>query len=282
MKTKLNKQTPKIEVFMPVYNAEAYLAQALNSLLKQTYQNWQLLACDDASTDQSWEILQEFAAKDNRIKIIRNRQNLGNGGTSIKLLGRLKGQFIARMDADDISLPDRFSKQIDFLQKNPEVVALGGQCLLINKKGRVFGEKKFLTEAEAVYKSMFTAIPVQYPAVMFNTALIPKGLCWYKGINSNIVDDVNLFFSLTQYGQITNLPDYILKYRIHGNNTTLIDPKKTFQLTFKQRIKAIKTYNYRPSLTGWLVNLTQLIVVSILPNKLITPLFYFTKGVKIS
>ncbi len=281
MQKVINKSPPIIDVFMPVYNAQAYLRQALNSVLKQTYPHWRLLICDDASSDHSWSIIQEFAQKDSRITAIRNRHNLGNGGTTMKMLPKLKSQYIARMDADDISMPDRFAKQIKFLQANPQVVAIGGQCLLIDKKGRVFGEKKFSTDAKDAYESMFVGVPAQYPAVMFNLKLIPKQKKWYGGI-SNIIDDVNLFFNISRFGEITNLPDYVLKYRIHGQNSTLVDPKKTFRLTFQQRLKAIKTYHYRPTIKGWLTNFAQLIVVSLVPNKLIVPLFFFTKGVKLS
>ena len=277
-----SKQCPRIDVFMPVYNAGPYLRKALDSIVNQTYQNWRLFAADDASTDNSWAILQEYAAKDKRIHIQRNKTNLKNGGTCAKLLPKCTSQYVAKMDADDISMRDRFAKQLKFLQAHPDVIAVGGQCLLIDKKGKVFGEKRFLTDPDEVYKSMFTTVPAQFPSVMFNTALAPDRRTWFLGIHNSITDDVGLFFSLSQYGKITNMPDYLLKYRIHDNNSTLVDPKTTFKLTWNQRLNAIRAYDYKPTLKAWLINFAQLIAVTIIPNRLIVPLFYWTKGAKIS
>ncbi|MBQ6154690.1 glycosyltransferase [bacterium] len=279
---KTSRSCPRIDVFLPVYNASKYLRQALDSIIAQTYTNWRLFACDDASTDNSWEILKEYAARDPRINIMRNKTNLRNGANCERLLKYCTSQYIAKMDADDISLPDRFAKQLKYLQDNPDVIAVGGQCLLIDKKGRIFGEKKFLTDPERVYQSMFTTVPAQFPAVMFNSHVAPDPKTWYIGIHHSICDDVGLFFNISRYGKITNLPDYVLKYRIHSQNSTLVDPKATFKITWKQRLDAIKTYNYKPTLRAWLTNIAQFVAVSIIPNRLIVPLFYFTKGVKIS
>jgi len=275
----MNKNMPLVSIVMPVYNASKYLPQALNSIISQSYTNWELICVDDASLDNSLSILKKFAKLDKRIKVYANNVNGGVSKTANFALSKAKGDFIARMDADDISTFDRLEKQVDFLNKNKDVVLVGGQCKLINSKGKLIGYKNFPINSKKAYKMLFTSIPVQQPSTMVNKNLLPKKFVWYdKDFNS--AEEVDLLFRLFKYGKISNLNDVILSYRIHNTNTSLVNPKKTFYLTLKSRIKAVKKYGYKPSLLSILVNLAQIVVVTILPEKYIYPLFSFVKGFK--
>ena len=113
----------KIAILMSTYNGEKYLVQAIDSILNQTYQNFEFIIIEDSSTDNSLDILEEYAKKDSRIKIIKKEKNIGIKGFIKNLnlgISIAKGKYIARMDADDISLPERFQKQVDFLEKNSD------------------------------------------------------------------------------------------------------------------------------------------------------------------
>ena len=148
---------PLVSVIMSVYNGEKYLVQAIDSILNQTYQNFEFIIIDDCSTDNSSHILQEYAKKDSRIKIIKKEKNIGIKGFIENLnlgISIAEGKYIARMDADDISLPERFQKQVTFLENNPEIFMVGAQIDFINEKNEIIGEKAGALEHEEIVKPL--------------------------------------------------------------------------------------------------------------------------------
>lgn len=273
-----NKQS-LVSIVMPVYNAGDFLMEAVESLQKQTYKNWELIAVDDCSSDNSLKILRSLAKKDKRIKVFRNKKQLGVSGTANIALSKTKGAFIARMDADDICLPHRLEKQLRFLQKHQKVVAIGGQCDLIDKDGNKIGEKRFPTDSDKVKKMIFSSIPLQQPTLMVNPKLLPQKFVWYDN-RLKTAEEVELLFKLFKYGKVSNLPDTLLQYRLHGGNISLKDPKKTFFLTLKTRFMAIFKYDYLPTFLGVIISLAQLIIVSLLPSSLICPVYALVRGIK--
>jgi len=264
---------------MPVYNAGEFLLEAIKSLQDQTYQNWELIAVDDQSTDDSWQILKRLAQNDKRIKIYRNGKNGGVVRTANLALSKIKGQFVARMDADDVSLSERLEKQVEFLQTNSDVVAVGGQCELIDKNSEIIGEKHFPTEAQNIKKMMFYSIPLQQPTLMVNQRLLPNDFVWYED-NFDVAEEVELLFKFFQYGKVCNLPEPVLQYRLHNKNISLQNPKHTFYLTFKSRLRAIFKYGYQPTIIGLLITLIQLIAVNLLPSQWIYPIYELIRGSK--
>jgi glycosyltransferase involved in cell wall biosynthesis len=135
---------PLVSVVMPVYNAEAYLKDAVESMLYQTYPAIELIIVDDHSTDNSWEILKSYKEQfPTRIKLIRTKKNLNCGGDTCANYGISKaiGKYIARMDADDIAVPNRIEKQVAYLESHPGVTLVGSQAYVINGKGETIGEK---------------------------------------------------------------------------------------------------------------------------------------------
>ena len=278
--TKNQKNLPFISIVMPVYNAAEFLDQNLSSIIKQSYQNWELIAVDDWSTDNSYKILQKYAQKDKRINVYRNGKHRGVAGAANLALARAKGQFIARMDADDVMHINRLEKQVKFLVKNPQVVAVGSQCRLINEQGKAIGVKLFPLQNKKLVDMLFCSVPIQQPAMMVNSALLPSEFEWYQ-LEYNTAEEVDLLFKFIQYGKLANLPEKLLYYRIHKQNTSLKDPKKTFYLTFLTRIRAIRKYNYSPSIKAILINMAQLFFVFILPQKWIYPVYNFLRSFKL-
>jgi len=272
-----SKQTlPLVSVVMTAYNAGKFVEQAVKSIQAQTYPNWELIIVNDGSTDNTLAIVKKIAKNDKRIKKISYAKNRGASYASNSGLAIARGVLIARMDADDIAMSDRFEKQVDFLQSNPKVIAVGGQCELIDSKGKNIGEKSFPLTNNEIYSALYQYNPVQHPTVMVNTKLLGKHKLVY---HSDVVlaHDLELLFFLAQYGELANLPDTILKYRIHNDSLSLRNPKKTFRDTIEVRSRAVKMYGYVPTMRGQMMGLLQQMIVSMLPSVIIYPLFHLIR-----
>jgi len=277
MKTKINK-SPLVTIYMPVFNAIPHLSQAIESILNQSYTNFEFIIVDDGSTDNSWKIIKSYAKKDSRIIAIKNYINLGVSLTSNIAISKAKGKFLARMDADDISFTDRLEKQVKFLIKNPKVVATGGQCIIIDEVNNIIGNKNFPTQPSKLKDMIFWAIPMQQPSMMVNLSKLPKNFVWYTP-NQSSAEEVNLMFRFMLYGQIANLEDNLLFYRHLNNSLSHKNPKDTFNLTIKSRLSAIGL-GFKPSLKAIILNLMQIIVIGLIPNNLIYEIWYRIRGVK--
>lgn len=275
----MKNKKPLVSVVMPVYNACRFLQESVKSILCQTYRNFEFIIVDDASEDSSWQIIQNLARKNKQIKIYRNSQNLGVSETVKKAISLVKGEFLARMDADDIALPQRIEKQIDYLINHKETVAVGGQCLLIDKNGGVIGEKTFPTSFSDINKYIWKFIPLQQPTLMIARHRLPKKFKYYRD-GMDTAEEVELLFKLFQYGKVENLADTVLMYRLHDKNTSLLDIRKTFLLTLLARIRGVLFYRYKPTLSGVAVTLLQTAVAILLPRKL--ALFLYSKLRKIN
>jgi glycosyltransferase involved in cell wall biosynthesis len=255
---------------MPVFNASQHLSKALESILWQTHTNWELICVNDGSTDNSLSILKTYARQDKRIKVYTNRTNRGIGYSLNKALKVAQGKFIARMDADDISFPDRLAKQLSFLDNNPKIVACGGQAEIIDPIDNIIAYKKFPTDHDVLYKMIMKVVPIQHPILMVRANIIKD----YKYLeNISTAEDVDLLFYLLSRGRISNVDSIIYKYRKVDLSNGYHNVKKTFFITFLIRINAILKYHYEPSVMGILISLFELVAISILPSKLVVKLF---------
>src|SRR4051812_26679567 len=123
--------SPTVSVLMAVYNGEQYLREAVNSILSQTFKDFEFIIIDDGSTDRSPELLASYARADSRVKLI-SRPNKGLTKSLNEGLHAARGEFVARMDGDDISLPERFERQVSYLREHPEVVLVGSRVEFID------------------------------------------------------------------------------------------------------------------------------------------------------
>ena len=170
---KLNKK-PMISVIMPAFNAQDYIKEAVDSVLNQTYQDFELIIIDDASTDGTVKIINKYLKKyPNKIKLVQVKENLNCGGdkSANEGLKVARGKFIARMDADDVADVTRFEKQINFLTANPRVFLVGSNAYVINKKGNIIGEKLEPLSSEDIYSAYFGFHPLVHPTCMFKRKL---------------------------------------------------------------------------------------------------------------
>jgi len=263
---------------MPVFNAACFLDQSISSILNQTISDFEFIIVDDASTDNSWKIIKSYAKKDNRIIAIKNKINLGASLTSNIAISQSRGKFLARMDADDISFSNRLEKQLSFLQQNNSIVAVGGQCLVIDKNDNIIGNKNFPTKSNKLKDMIFWAVPIQQPSMMINLSKLPKNFTWYQP-NQSSAEEINLMFRFMQYGQISNLTDNLLFYRHLDNSLSHKNPKDTFKLTLKSRFQALKL-GFKPSIKAIILNLMQITVITVIPNYLINEIWYRIRGIK--
>lgn len=278
----MNKHTqPLVSVIMPVYNAGGFLVESIESILNQTYRPIELIVVDDASTDNSWAIINRFKKRyPKRITALRLTKQMNKGGDACanEAFKLAKGMFIARMDADDISHPDRLTKQVAFLQDHPEVLLVGSQARVINQKGTVIGHKRVPQNHKQIYEGYFAYNPIIHPTMMVRRSLLPKHKKLYT-IRYSANNDLNTFFELLKLGRFANIPEELLDYRMHGKNDSLTYPKERFLNTLKIRLRAIGL-GYVPTVKGIVMTAIQTVAILILPEKIIVPVYLYMKGIK--
>ena len=216
---------PKVTVLMPVYNREKYLREAIDSILSQTFTNFEFLIVDDGSTDNSLEIINSYS--DSRIRLIRNSANLGISKSLNIGLSESLGDYVARMDSDDISLPNRLQIQVEFLNQNPDITVLGSHMNLIDRHGQKLEDLEYfsypLSHQEIVYAMLYSN-PLSQPSVIFNRLEVLRigGYRLLKELE-NVSEDYDLWLRLAaQNYKFANLSDRLIKYRIHSDSLTQI------------------------------------------------------------
>jgi glycosyltransferase involved in cell wall biosynthesis len=206
---------PKISVIMPDYNGGKYLKEAVQSVLDQTYKDFEFIILDDGSTDDSVEIVENFS--DDRIKLVK----LGHGGIVSTLNEGLKiskGEYIIRSDADDVSLPERFEKLLVYIEENKQVGICGSWAISIDSEASVIGEMKYPPiQNDKIKKNTLLHNPFIHPSVIFRKEkiLVAGG---YKNFKHN--EDYELWTRVLRKNFGHNIPEFLLKYRIHSNQIT--------------------------------------------------------------
>ena len=207
-----------LTVLMSVYNGEVYLEDAIGSILRQTFTDFDFLIIDDASTDKSSAILEKFAKQDSRIKIITNQENYGLAYSLARGVEAAKTPWIARMDADDLSMRDRLDKQINYIEEHPEIDILGSYALNINDDGEILGTRTVPLEHKNISRLIWTN-PLIHPTVLFRRSAILKIGSYYSKTRQRIPEDYQLWFRACAAGlQFANLPEPLIYYRFSEKN----------------------------------------------------------------
>jgi len=197
---------------MPVYNAGRFLAPAVESVLAQTFPDFELIAIDDGSGDASAEVLAQFAARDGRIRVF-GQENRGIVATLNRALELARAPLVARMDADDLSRPDRFAKQVAYLSEHPDVAVVSGAMDCIDESGTYIRTAVFPTLPTEVASELLHRSCVCHPAAMARTEVL-RTAGGYRGIAQH-AEDYDLWLRVAEIGQIANLADVLLSYRQH-------------------------------------------------------------------
>ncbi len=206
-------ENPLISVVMSVFNGEIYLESAIESVLNQTFSEFEFIIINDHSTDQTSEILQKWEEKDNRILVFEKPINKGFKGFVENLnlgISKARGKYIARMDADDLCLPDRFEKQLAYLEKNKDVFLVGTSMSLINEKNEETGEMIALPGLEEIKKRTRIDNPIFHPTILFRN----EADLFYREKMYACEDFDFHLRKLSEKRILHNLPEKLLKYRV--------------------------------------------------------------------
>lgn len=201
----------KISVLIPVYNAELYLSQSISSVLAQSYTDFNVIILDDCSTDKSYSIAEKYADQDERITLIRNSENMGIAAARDLLLSLVQTSYFAWMDADDISFPNRFQQQVEFLEKNTGVVAVSGGYIDMTSSFIYLPE----TDEKLIATKMLVCNEIVNPAAMVRTCAARSTGFSFVSCGVQSATDFAFWLSLIEVGPIANLPCVLIMYRVH-------------------------------------------------------------------
>lgn len=260
----MKKNKSPISVVMPVFNADRFVHKAIESILNQTLKNFEFIIVNDASQDKTSAILHSYARKDRRIRLITNTQNLKIAQSLNIGVSTAKAELIARMDADDISHPQRLEAQYLYLKTHPKVAIVGTNISIEDENGREVWKREYPTRSKDLKKIMFRYSPFAHPTVMFRKKIFEE----FNGYNTKLIpcEDIDLWFRIGTKYDFGNIPKTFLKYYSpikYGKNYNL---HYTELLGFKIKINAIKKLGYRPNIYDIFYNLLEFLSLWFVPT----------------
>lgn len=206
--------SPEVSIVMPAYNAEKYIRESINSILESDYNNFELIIINDGSVDSTKDIILSF--NDSRIKYIE-QINCGVGGALKNGCKHAIGEFILRIDADDISIPHRIRKQRDFLVSHPDYVLVGSAVFYINSHGEILGRSYPYTNSKVLYEISRFASPFTHPSVMFRKSAYVKSGGYFP---LEPLEDFFLWYRMRKFGKFENLTEPLIFYRINEQSVS--------------------------------------------------------------
>ena len=230
---------PKISVIMSVYNGETYLEEAIESVINQTFKDWELIVINDCSTDLTEKILSGFASKDKRIKVYTNEANLKLPASLNKAISVCSGKYIARMDADDICLPERLEKQYIFMESHGDVAL--SSCRFMTLKDGVYasGGAGGRCDSDALRAMLLVTNPILHPGVIAK-AEVMKAFNYDETLTCT--EDLELWTRMAMKGEkMQILPECLLIYRLHDKQitSTTLEKQRTEVLKVQQKYYAV-------------------------------------------
>lgn len=230
---------PKISVIIGVYNAKEknIIEKSINSILNQTYKDIEIIICDDGSTDNTLQYIKEITEKDERVKVMSNKSNMGLAYTLNKCIKEAKGKYIARMDIDDYSESNRLEKQIMFLEENNEYSVVGCNALLFDKNG-TWGKRN---KPEYIKKEHFLFNnPIMHPTVMVRKKDIEEVSGYDEDRKKLLLEDYDLWMRMFKKGfKMYNIQEYLYNYRENKNTFY----KKEY--SYRIREAKVRYYGYK-------------------------------------
>ena len=266
------KNKPLVSVVIPVYNGENYIEEAVNSISQQTYKNIEIIIINDASTDKTSSILEKLQEKDKRIVVFNNEKNLKIVGSLNKGLVNASGKYISRMDCDDIKLPSAIEKQVIFLEKNNDIVVVGGSIEVCDENMNKINERRYPLDDDQIRAAMFRFNPFAHPAVMIRASAVAE-----ERYQLNWAEDYDMWFRLGLVGKLANLDEVVLKLRTHSGSISQTKLKYQEKLTLFIRERAVFEYGYKMTITDRVYNNLQKVSSFIMPTKVRFYLFNFVR-----
>lgn len=211
----------RITVLMPVYNAERHLREAIDSILAQSFKPFEFLIIDDGSTDRSASIIASY--RDERIRFLRNETNMGISATLNKGIALSSCELIARMDADDVSHPQRLQKQFGFMKRNPECALLSTWARVVNEAGKFVRLERY--RSNFYYYNLTFECWIYHPTVMFRKSAVEE-VGMYSMPYS---EDYDLFWKMSTHFRIANLCEALVDYRLSSTSLNAVLKKEEYE-----------------------------------------------------
>lgn len=227
---------------MSVYNGSSFLDQCIESVLKQTFTDFEFLIVDDTSTDSSLEMIFSWARKDSRISVIKNNSNIGLTKSLNKAIEMAKGEYIARIDADDLCYPERLERQVAFLESNPNCVLVGSWAEIIDDKNNVLRTVKYPTESVDIKEDLIKYNPFFHSSIMVRKDALSTVGSYNE--NFRFAQDYELYFRLAQKYDLANIPSVLIKYREIKNSITGSKNRKQIGFVIKAKSNALHNGQY--------------------------------------
>ncbi|HEY0148990.1 MAG TPA: glycosyltransferase [Allosphingosinicella sp.] len=227
--------TPRLSVVMPVHNALPYLDEAIGSIVRQTFRDFELVVFDDASSDGSAAVLSAWVARDNRIRLIRSTDRLGPAGSANGVVEEARAAVIARMDADDVSHPLRLERQLGVLDDNPDAALIASVHDTVDASGR---QVRAPDLARVVRRSPFA--PFVHGSIMYRRAAF-DAIGGYRAA-CNFWEDIDLFVRIAGQGRILVIPEALYSHRIAVTSTRLTSPRGNVTAAYGRMYQCLERY----------------------------------------
>jgi glycosyltransferase involved in cell wall biosynthesis len=230
----------KVSVVMSCYNGAATITQAIESIVNQSFEHFELIIIDDGSTDQSKEIILQFCQKDQRIRLIENEVNIGLAASLNKGIQAAKSSFITRMDADDWAMPSRIEIQYQYMKDHQHIDILGTAMVQINKEGKEVGIISLPENHKDIVQRIFKKPLVYHPTIMIKKEIYAR--YGYYDESLRWAEDADLWYRIYDRVQFHNLPDVLLRYSIKERLNTKIIKNNLWvkYINLKRRNQLIK------------------------------------------
>jgi glycosyltransferase involved in cell wall biosynthesis len=234
----------KISVVMPVHNAHPFLDESIQSIVEQTFSDFEFVILDDASTDGSTELLRQWARRDARIQLHESSNRLGLSGSSNAVVSKAKAGIVARMDADDIAHPDRLRRQFNIIESRPDIAVIGTLCNGIDASGRVVRPRD---RWRLVRRSAY--VPFPHGSAMFRRDAF-DAVGGYDE-KAAAAEDQDLFSRMAARGRVVTLPDILYSYRYHSSNATLLNSTLAVRQNHSQNGNALAAFYMLGAMRLW-------------------------------
>ncbi len=261
----MKKNKPLVSVIMPAYNAQEYIKSAIESILKQTFTNFELIIIDDSSTDKTSTIINSFKKKDSRIKVLKNNSKRNIAYVLNMGIEDAQANSIARMDADDIAMPDRLELQYKLLHSKANIAVVGANIIIIDVYGKKTAIRTYPESSQNLKKCLFRYSPFAHPVVMFRKDFFEEVGKYNPRYSPT--EDLDLWFRLGKKYQFATVPKALLLYRVHEKSSSHKVIKDLEKLVFEIRFNAIMKHGYRPSVYDVSYNILQFVSLWFMPVK---------------
>ena len=248
-------EEPLVSVIMPAFNERPdMITDAINSILQQTYSNIELHIFDDSTKEETKEAIDAFAS-DSRVTIHRSENRVGFIKSLNLGLEAATGKYIARMDGDDFSLPDRFEKEVAFLESHPDVMVVGGQMNIMDENGEITSSRSYPTGGLKFFLFSCARNPMAHPTIMMRREVVDKGYRYDESLRMS--EDLDFWLRLMNDSyKLANIPDTVINYRVMGNflgkRSSDVQREVMAQVRYKNFDKRHLLHSVLSDVSGWL------------------------------